>query len=266
MGKSRYQAAASTSSNTWPHVDARSVPIMALVLMFGLAAFLIFSREEAPVADPAVVNMAAANPVLDKPAEEPEVPLSAALLFQQDTQENLVPRQSASATDKPAHQTPTKTGMVVTDGTASAKRPASLWRSKHLANRHYAAITSQSDNSELSYLCIEGVSCGWILNLKNEKTCNNDSKGKVFSVRVQSSSLVRDFESKCIAYGLVNLALDAGEKPQLTSMIKTSESLVFSSVGSTVIFRSQRYDFPDSVDAINSARVAADINQDNRSL
>lgn len=264
MDKSRYKATA--SSSTWPHLDARSVPIMALVLMFGMAAYLIFSREDPPVTDPALLNMAAANPMLDKPVEEPEGPLSAAYLFQQDTETSRAVRQSGSTTDEPAHHASTETGMVWTDAALPEERPVRLWRSKHLANRHYATIASQSDNSELSYLCMENVSCGWILNLKNEKACNNDSKGKVFSVRVQSSSLVRDFESKCIAYGLVNLGVDAGEKPQLTNMIKTSESLVFSSVGSTLIFRSQRYDFPDSVDAINSARVAADINQDNRSL
>lgn len=265
MDKSRHRTIDGTSG-TWLYVDVRSVVIVALTLMFSMAAFVMFWHGETPATDSAVVKMAAAKPAINKPVEESADTQSAALVLPENTETSLAVRQSEAAAGELAHQEPTKPGMIWTDEAPAEKRPTRLWRTKHLSNRHYAAIDSQSDSSELSYLCMEGVSCGWVLDLKNEKACNKDSKGEVFSVRVQAPSLVRDFESKCIAYGLVSLAFDASERTNLTSMIRTSESLVFSSIGSNVIFKSQHYDFPGSFDAINSVRLAAGIDQDNRSL
>jgi hypothetical protein len=135
----------------------------------------------------------------------------------------------------------------------------SRWRNLHYGNRHYATVSSRAGASELNFLCISDISCGWVLNLKDETHCNTERAGETLRVRVASDRLVRDFQSRCSGYGLVLLGTDPGENHLLTEMIETSDTLQLSSVGNTGMFVTQHYSSQGAKSAVSAAMVAAGL-------
>lgn len=138
----------------------------------------------------------------------------------------------------------------------------SRWINRHLDNRHYASTTSLANSSDLDFLCIEGVSCGWFVNLVDESNCNKTTRGREFRVRVESDQVVRDFQSRCVGYGLVFVGTESGEEETITGMVKRSDSLRVNSVSKAGIIKTQKFDSRGSSDALEIAVRAAGLESD----
>lgn len=142
---------------------------------------------------------------------------------------------------------------------AESVESESRWRHLHSGDRHYARVSSRAGTSELNFLCIDSISCGWVLKLNDETHCNSEREGEKFRVRVASARLVRDFQSRCSGYGLVLLGTESGENHLLTDLVETSDTLQISSVGNAGMFATQHYNSQGAKKALNAAMVAAGL-------
>lgn len=133
------------------------------------------------------------------------------------------------------------------------------WHIMHLTNRHYATLASVSETSELNYLCMEGISCGWLVNLKDETGCNKNTKGQEFRVRLNANKVTRDFNSRCAGYGLIYLGIEPGDSAIISDMVASTDELHINSVGAAAIFRTQYYNSYGASEAMNRAIVSAGL-------
>lgn len=133
------------------------------------------------------------------------------------------------------------------------------WHNMHLTNRHYATLVSMSETSELNYLCMEGISCGWVVNLKDETGCNKSTKGQEFRVRLNANKLAREFNSRCAGYGLIYVGIEPGDSATISDMVASTDAIQFNSVGAAAIFRTQYFNSHGASEAMNQAIVSAGL-------
>ncbi|MBX2885559.1 MAG: hypothetical protein KTR32_36730, partial [Granulosicoccus sp.] len=232
------QAAMSMSDSSTEHVASATTPDLA-------------AAEPQPIIRTPRIPEKAPEKIAEKTAEK--TPERIAEKAVEQMAENAAPVQVALQSSGGWSETPAQT--VDTTSTQSE----SGWRRYHLTNRHYVSISSNTEESELKFLCMPNVRCGWFVNLHEEASCDKTSKGKQHRVRLETQHVVREYVSRCSGYGLFFLDQNKSDTQSIYQMVTGNRQLTVSSSGMQKAFSPQRFDTYGASVALKETTLSAGL-------